>query len=367
LGLAHRVDFELEESAAAYAKAIELQPDSLTARRGLAEMDRSLGKPDEAIGLYREILAKDEANLPAQTGLILAMFDAGQREQAEAEMAKSLEANPGNDMLLAGAAYGYAAHNDGEKAIAFAQKAIDSDPRFIWSHIALARGLIAQKKAVAAERVLLAARRYGNFPTLEYEIASARLAAGLYRDAAEELSKSFSVKDGMIHADLGGRVARESKLFTELVGFERRASIFAPTAADDPETAAQLSALLRLRQALDASQPDAAEATSAVDDFVRGDDAMKVHRQLYAASSLLEKNLALPKALELAKAAPQSLDAGLKVPDPVTPVIAGELYESRRIALTRGEFITTPIVREITVWAILGGRVEDLTGWAIYA
>jgi tetratricopeptide (TPR) repeat protein len=146
LGLANRVDFQLEESAAAYAKAVELDPETLQARQGLAEMDRSLGKSKDAIALYREILAKDATNLPAKTGLILAMFEAGQRADAETELAKSLDENPGNVMLLAGAAYWYAVHDEGAKAVTFAQKAVDVDPRFIWSHIALARGLIKQKQ-----------------------------------------------------------------------------------------------------------------------------------------------------------------------------------------------------------------------------
>jgi tetratricopeptide (TPR) repeat protein len=366
LGLAYRMDFQLEESAATYVRALDLQPDSMTARRGLAEMDRSLGKSEEAINIYREILAKEEANVPARTGLVLALFDAGRRDEGEAELAKALDQNPGNVMLLASAAYSFAVHDDGAAAVAFAQKAIQSDPRFIWSHIALARGLMAQKRPVDAERVLLAARRYGNFPTLEYEIASARLAAGLYREAAEELSKSFTIKDGVVSTKLGGRVPRESKYFSELIGYERRASIFAPTAADNPESAAQLTALLQLKQETDAAQPNTDLAIKAVDDFVRGDDAMKVHRQLYAASQLLDKKVGLAKVLELAKAAPQSLDAGLKIPDPVTPVLAGELYEGRRIALTRGEFINTPNVPANTLSAILRGRVEDLIGWAMY-
>jgi tetratricopeptide (TPR) repeat protein len=366
LGLANRMDFDLEASASAYAKALELQPDSVTARRGLAEMDRSLGRSDQAAALYREILAKDEANLPARTGLILSLFEGGHRADAETELAASLDANPGNVMLLAGAAYWYAVHDEGAKAVAFAQKAIETDPRFVWSHIALARGLLAQKKAVEAEKVLLAARRYGNFPTLDYEIASARLAAGLYRDAAEELAKSFEIKDGEIRASLGGRVARSSKNFTELVGFERRASIFAPTAADSPQSAAQLAALLALKQQLDGPQPEADAVGRAVDEFVGGDDGMRVHRELYAASALLEKHSALPKVLELTRSAPRSLDAGLKVADPVTPVLAGELYESRRLALSRGEFINTPDVPAQTLSAILRGRVEELTGWAMY-
>jgi tetratricopeptide (TPR) repeat protein len=218
LGLANRMNFLLDDSAGAYAMALVIAPDSLSARRGLAEMNRSLGKADDAVTLYREILARDAENLPAQTGLILALFDAEKRTEAEAELAKSMTANPGNVILLAGVAYWYAAHNEGGKAVEFAQKSIVVDPRLIWSHIALARGLMVQKKPIEAEKVLLAARRYGEFPTLEYEIASARLAAGFYRDAAEELTKSFTVKDGVVSTKLGGRVQRESRNFTELVG-----------------------------------------------------------------------------------------------------------------------------------------------------
>jgi len=244
-------------------------------------MKRSLGSPDEAVALYREILDKDAANLPAHTGLILALFDTGKRSDAETELAKSLEANPGNVILLAGTAYWYAAHNAGDKAVEFAQKSIAVDPRFIWAHIALARGLTAQKKPIEAEKVLLAARAYGNFPTLEYEIASARLAAGFYRDAAEELAKSFSVHDGVVHTNLGGRISADSKNFTELIGAERRASIFEPTAADDPENAERLGALLELKQELDSATPNANTASRAADAFARGDDKMKVHRQIF--------------------------------------------------------------------------------------
>ena len=366
LGLAHRMEFDLDDSAAAFAKALELQPDSAAARRGLAEMKRALGKSDEAVTLYREILEKDETNVPARTGLILSLFDAGNRTDAEAEMAKSLEANPGNVILLAGAAYWYAAHNDGVKAVEYSQKAIDSDPRFIWSHIALARGQVVQGKPVDAEKTLLAARRYGNFPTVDYELASVRLAAGLYREAAEELAKSFVVKDGTIHTKLGGRVPRESKSFSELVGVERRASIFAPTAADDPERAAQLRALLELKQALDATEPNADAAATAADEFARGDDRMKIHRQLFAASQLLEKKVALPKVLEIVKTAPQALDHGLDVPDVSTAVLASELYESRKIAAARDDYVSVPIVPRTTLSAVMRGRIEEITGWTYY-
>ncbi|MEO7659834.1 MAG: tetratricopeptide repeat protein, partial [Pyrinomonadaceae bacterium] len=366
LGLANRIDFLLDDSLSAYAKALELDPESMSARRGLAEMKRSMGKAAEAVELYRQILANDAENLPAATGLVLALFDAGERAEAETELAKALEANPGNIILLAGSAYWYAAHNEGERAVNFAQRAIATDPRFIWSHIALARGFVVQGDPVAAEKTLLAARRYGNFPTLEYEIASARAAAGFYREAAEELAKSFSVKDGVVRANLGGRVPRQSKNFTELIGFERRASIFAPTAADSPENAARMTALLQLKQELEKSEPSTEVLAAAVDDFVRGDDKMKVHRQIFAGNQLLEKKVALPKVIELIKSAPQSLDAGLEVSAPAAAVMASELYDSRSLAAVRGDYIEIPEIPKPTLSAILRGRVEEINGWTFY-
>ncbi|MEO6654903.1 MAG: hypothetical protein ABIO36_02370 [Pyrinomonadaceae bacterium] len=366
LGLANRIDFQLDESAAAYAKALELDPDSLSAKRGLAEMKRSLGMADASVALYREILAKDPSDIPAQTGLVLSLLDSGKRLDGEAELTRSLEANPGNVILLAGAAYWYAAHGEGDKAVEFSQKAIAADPRFIWSHIALARGLLSRKDFVAAERTLLAARRYGNFPTLEYEIATTRLAAGYYREAAEELSKSFSIRDGAVRTNLGGRVPRELKDFTELVGFERRASIFAPTAADSPENAAKLTALLELKQELDSPDPKPEVISKLADEFIRGDDKMKVHRQVFAATQLLEKKVALIKVLEIAKSAMVNVEAGLDVKTASIAVMAGQLYENRSLAATRGEYLNVPNVSRLTLSAILRGQIEELSGWAMF-
>lgn len=366
LALAERMDFQMDDSAAAFAKALELDPESDTARRGLAEMKRALSKPDEAAELYRQILAKDATSVPAETGLILSLFEAGKRTEAEDAMTKSLDANPGNVMLLAGAAYWYAAHNEAAKAILFSQKAIAADPRFIWSHIALARGYMADKKPLDAEQVLLAARRYGNFPTLEYEIASARAMAGYFREAAEELSKSFSVHDGVITTKLGGRITHESKDFTELLSYERRASIAAPVAADTPENAAELKSLLDLWEKLGSKDAGDNELSKAADDFVDGGDNMKFHRELFAAKELLERKKDLPKVLELSHGLIGHAETALDVPSPTAAVMADELYESRRLAVIRNEYIRAPEVPNSTLLNILRGRIEDINGRALF-
>ena len=366
LGIAYRLNFQLEEAANAYTKALEFDAKSIVSKRSLAEMKRAIGKMDEAVALYREILAENSSDTAAQSGLVLSLFGSEKRAEAEAEMQKSLEQTPNNLFLLVGSAYWYAAHGQGAKAIELAEKAIAVEPRYTWAHIALARGLLQEKRPLEAERALLVARQYGNFPTLDYEIAAARLQAGFFREAANELKKSFAVKDGTIETRLGGHVPVQAKNFIDLLALERRASIFEPIAADSSENADKLKSLLDFSQKLDAPQMNEINVSEAADEFVKGDDKMKLHRQLFVASRLLEKKTALPKVLELTKSAGSQVDTSLEVGTPVAAVLADELYESRTLAMTRGELVIVPVVPRQTLSGILRGRIEDITGWALF-
>ena len=122
LGLALRVNFRLDESAAAYAKALEIEPTSIPIKRSLADLRRATGKADEAITLYRDVLAADEKDQPSRNGLVLSLFDAGKTEDGEKELAGALEASPNNVMLMAGVAYWYAANKKGDRAVDLAQR-----------------------------------------------------------------------------------------------------------------------------------------------------------------------------------------------------------------------------------------------------
>ena len=363
LALANRLEFKLEDSAAAFAKAIELDPESISARRGLAEMKRSLGKADEAAAIYREILTREPANAPAKTGLILSLFDSGKRAEAETELKASLDANAANVILLAGAAYWYAANGIGDKAVEYGQKAIDTEPRYIWSHIAAARGLLLQDKPLEAEKLLLSARKYGNFPTLEYEIATMRSSAGLYREAAESLSKMFIMKDGQVATDLGLRVPVQADSFIKLIEDERRASIYAPVAADNEENAARLRSLFEFTNSVAAG--DAESAAKFADSFSGGNDRMRTHRQLFAASQLMAKKLAPAKVLELTKAAVAGVDAAIDVKYATSAVLSDEIYQPRTMSEARGEYIQVTNVPRATLLAIVRGRIEEISGGAL--
>jgi len=365
LGLANRMNFDLDAAENAYAKAVELDVSSISAKLSLAEMHRALGKPAEATALYREILEEKPDEAAASSGLVMSLFDEGKRDEAEAQLTAVTEKDDKNFVLLSSAAYWYAANGNGERSAELARKAVEIEPRYIWSHIALGRALMAQGDPVAAEKVLVAARRYANIPTLEYEIASARFKAGFFREAAEELTKSFEIESGKVRTLLGRRIERSSDSFTELVGYERRASIFEPMSSASQGDDEHIKALFAMTQSIDYGEPEAVVSTQ-IDKFIAGDDKMNLYRRLFAADVLLDKNIDIAKAAELTESVIGKTDAALEVTVPSAAVMASELYESRILAAARGEFLVIPNIPRSTLSSILRGRVELLSGRALF-
>ncbi|MDQ1559936.1 MAG: hypothetical protein QOD32_2996 [Pyrinomonadaceae bacterium] len=377
LGAAHRLALRLDEATAEYARSVELDPRSAPARHSLADLRRATGKPEEALTLYRELLAADANDRGARNGVVLALFDADKREEAERELEAALTAEPRNLSLLTGAAYWYAAHAEPTRALELAGQAVRIEPRYTWAQVALARALIANKRPLDAERSLRFARQYGRFPTLDYELANALAAAGLYNEAADELARTFTLKDGQLETQLAGRRPARAATFTELLAPERRASIFQANAADTETNARILKSLLALHLALDAAattagegntanQADAAAAAAAAaNDFTSGADEMRAFRQLYAASRLLRRGVALPTVLELTAAARSNVEAAIDAPSATAATTADELRDVRASAIAQGGTPDIPVLPRNAVSNLLRGRIEELTGMAL--
>ncbi|HEX8187011.1 MAG TPA: tetratricopeptide repeat protein, partial [Pyrinomonadaceae bacterium] len=208
LGVAHRFSLKLEEAAAEFARASELDPKNAGARRTLAELKRATGKAEEAAALYRELLAAGAQDANARAGLVLSLFDAGRREEAERELQAALTGEARDLPLLVGASYWYSARGEGARALELAEKAVAFEPRlgWAWTRVAQGRALLLLKRPLEAERAFRTARRFGNFATLDYELAAALAAAGLYDEAADQLARSFALRDGRLSARLAGRV-----------------------------------------------------------------------------------------------------------------------------------------------------------------
>jgi tetratricopeptide (TPR) repeat protein len=393
LGAARHVGLRLDEAAAEYARARELDPQLSSARRALADLRRATGKAEEALALYREQLAADPSDKPARAGVVLSLLDLGRKEEAERELEAALKDDPSNMALLVGASYWHAAQGDPKRAEELALKAIEIEPRHVWAHVARARALVAQKRSLEAELALRFAHQFGNFPTLDYELASALAASGLYEQAAATLSRSFTIKDGQLETRLGGRVAAHAPDFLELLAPERRAGIFQATPADTPANARVLKGLLAFTNALGATggpAPDLAALASAQSDFLSGEDSMRVFRQLYAASRLLARGVELGTVFELADAAAAGVDVGLDEPVVTVAAMADELRDAHvravatfesivalaksddevrdahKRAVAAGTILPLGVVPRLVLANVMRGRIEDLKGWSLF-
>jgi len=189
---------------------------------------------------------------------------------------------------------------------------------------------------------------------------------GLYEEAAEELSRSFALKNGEIETRLAGRLGARAANFIDLLARERRASIFQATAADTAANARMLKGLLAFTSAINAPTVNQAEVVAAGQEFVGGQDAMRTYREVYVASRLLRKRIALPTVIELSEAAMHGVEAALDTPAATVAVQADDLRNIRARAIAGGNTPAIPNAPRTALSALLRGRIEDLNGWALF-
>lgn len=366
LGAAQHIGLKLEAAATEYEAAYKLAPDATT-RRSWADLLRANGAPDKAIPLYQEQLAATPEDRLARAGLILAMLDAGQRETADQETAAALAAEPRNLALLAGLAYWFVAHGENALALDYAQRAVQLEPRYTWAQVALARALLAQNRPFEAANALRFAQQYGNFPTLNYELATVLASVGLYDEAATELTRGFGVKDGNIGTLLAGRQETLKDSFTELLAPERRAGLFQPQGADNPANARQLKNLLLFYRALypagDAARDENAIAAAAFA-LGQGTDGRATYRQLYAASRLRRLGLAPAMVSELMSRAPVGVENALDQPFTIIGLMADDWANISRSPALANPPLTISATQRATLSRLLRGRIEEMAGWA---
>lgn len=368
LGAARHIALRLDDAESEYARALTLDPKLGAARIGLADLKRATGKSDEALALYREQLKAEPQSNAARAGLILSLLELGKKDEADTELKSALEDKDQarNLSLLVGAAYWFIAHNDNARGLELAQRAIAIEPRYSWAEIAMARGLVATGKTLLAERALRYARQFGRFPTIDYELAGVLANMGLYDEAAGELARSFTLKNGEIQTKLAGRLDAHAASFAELLAPERRAAIFQSTAADTDANAKVLKSLMAFKAGLD--QPEAKEddLVALAQDFIKGDDGMRTFRQVYVAGKFLKKGIALATVVELMDQATSGVEAALSAPSATVAVQAEELADSRANALAQGTTPDVPDAPRTALSGILRGRIEDIAGLALF-
>lgn len=370
LGSARHIALRLDDAQVEYAKAVALNSKLTAAKLALADLQRASGKSEAALTLYREVLEADAKSNPARAGVVLSLLELGRQEEAVAELNAALQdpEKSRNLPLLVGGAYWFIARGDAARSLDLAQRAVAIEPRYSWAQIAYARALVANKQPLDAERVLRFARNYSRFPTLDYELAGVLAGIGLYDEAAAELAKSFSLKDGEIETKLAGRLPARAATFGELLAPERRAAIFQNKGADSEANGKMLKSLLVFTSTLSGGRrsPTEEELATAAQEFTQGDDAMRTYRQIYVASKFVKQRVAFPVVLDLMESAPSGVEAALDVPAATVAVQAEELAEARARALAQSSTPNVPNAPRSALSGLLRGKIEDLAGMALF-
>jgi tetratricopeptide (TPR) repeat protein len=369
LAVGLHISLRLDEAAAEYKKALELDPSSKVSRGSLADLYRAAGKTEEALTLYNEQLAADPKDKAARAGKVISLLELNRMDEASSALNDALTAEPRNLPLLSGAAYWFAAHNNNDKALELGLKAIAIEPRYTWAQMALARALLNTQRPLDAERALRYARQYGKFPTLTFELANVLASMGLYDEAAEVLRESFTIKDDQIQTYLAGTVQVSDTSFLDLLAPERRAGIYQPTSVDTAANAKTMKALLAFNTAITPSEGqkiDESAAVAAAKEFAAGTDSMRAFRQVYAASRLTRNGVGAKTAVDLIAQARRATDEALKVPVLTLAVQADEFRDLRASAISAGNVpAVSPAPTEMLA-SIYKGRLEDIEGWALF-
>ena len=87
-------DWDWERAAASLKKAAELEPGSVEVLRYRSALYRILGRQDEAIELYRQVVSLDPLRARSYSSLGAELYTAGQYDEALAMLHKALELNP---------------------------------------------------------------------------------------------------------------------------------------------------------------------------------------------------------------------------------------------------------------------------------
>jgi tetratricopeptide (TPR) repeat protein len=228
-------------------------------------------------------------------------------------------------------AFHFLAQNKLKQAQQAVAAALLVEPRYSWARIAAAEVDLASGKYFEAERNLIAARSYANFPSLYFTLGKLYLAVEDFDGALEQFSKAFDYSPhGRFTARLGGVFDARTDNLKELLSREHQAAIFLAKPPTRDETFKIAEALVRFNASLRAikaavnssstgetvdgvkgAAENAAEARRghvkevelAAADFIEAEGSRRSFRTLSVAERLAHAGVSTELAVELAEQA----------------------------------------------------------------
>jgi tetratricopeptide (TPR) repeat protein len=244
LGSAYLISLRLDDAAAEFQKALELDERDEYANLNLGHLARATGDYERAVGYYRKHLTVNPDDAEARGGLAIALLASGRDEEADAEIKRATKLAPGDYRFLTQLAYFYTTRKKTAISRPLIEKAIRLEPRYAWALITRAETDLLENRYGDALAALLGAQNQASFATLTFELAKTFMAVDGYDQATEVMNRSFRInEDGEFETLLGGAVKARSPRLDLLLERERQAALFL---SDHPTTSLQY----RLAEAL---------------------------------------------------------------------------------------------------------------------
>jgi tetratricopeptide (TPR) repeat protein len=337
LGAAYRMGLRLDDAIAEYQLAAGLDATDKRAYYEMANLYRAHGAYADAIKLYRKQLEIAPNHSSSYKGLALAYLAQGDEERMAAaldqarDLRGSIEEITGDVYLQTQLAFYYLAQNKLKQAQQAVAAALLIEPRYSWARIAAAEVDLASGKYFDAERNLIAARSYANFPTLHFTLGKLYLAVEDFDGALEQFSKAFSYSpQGRFTAKLGGVFDAQADNLKELLSREHQAAIFMAEPPTRDETFKIAEGLVRFtsrlraikttmnsspkgengddingaaKNAAEAQRRQIAEIERAAMDFIGAENSRRSFRMLIVAEKLAQAGVSTRLAIELAEQA----------------------------------------------------------------
>ncbi len=327
LGAAYRMGLRIGDAVAAYQLAVRYDPKDRRAFYDLANLYRSQGAYEDALKLYQKQLEIDPKHTASHKGLALAYTALGKADAAAAALNQVRDLRGSSDeirqdiLLQTQLAFYYLAQNKLKAARQAAEAALLVEPRFSWARLAAAEVELAEGKYFEAERHLLAAQKYANFPTLAFTLAKLYLIVEDFDGASELLAKAFrySAQDKFT-TRLGGVRDVQADELKDLLAPEHQAAIFLAEPPTSDELFKIAEALTRVNARLSEKAPENKTAAPASKEpaskennpdlleqaartFVEAEGTRRSFRALFMARRLAQGGKALPLAVKFAEQA----------------------------------------------------------------
>lgn len=194
LGRVHEARHNLPAAEAAYARAIELQPELMPAYRDLARLFGAAGRYDPALERLDQALKRNPRDLGALMLAGVIQQQKGDIKRAQDMLGRALEVNPRFAPAANNLAYLLSEHGgDQERALQLAQVAKEVAPEE--PHVSDTLGWILYKRGVYQRAVTLlqeSAQKLPDNPSVKYHLGATALKLGNKEVARKALVEATS-------------------------------------------------------------------------------------------------------------------------------------------------------------------------------